>query len=127
LKVENVKQKINGLVYFLLTFVEPFETLFTDFVALEVRPRLGEDRRDEETLLEDVLEEEGVRLLFVKLDEVLEEDEEGEDTCPLEKLCEEDLYEDEVLYEDFDLYVDSDLYDEDDLYDGEDLSDREDL
>jgi len=51
----------------------------------------------------------------VKLDEVLEEDEEGEDTLPLEGLCGEDLYEEEVLYEEEDLYV------------GDDLTEREDL
>jgi hypothetical protein len=45
--------------------VEPFETLFVDFEPPEVRPRLCEELRDEETLPEDDLEEDVERLLFV--------------------------------------------------------------
>jgi len=35
--------------------VEPFETLFTDLELPEVLPRLGEELRADETLLEDDL------------------------------------------------------------------------
>jgi hypothetical protein len=64
LEAKNVKKKIKLCAYFFLTFVEPLETLLTDFEPLEDRPRLEEELRDDETLPdEDLLEED--RLLLV--------------------------------------------------------------
>jgi hypothetical protein len=80
-----------------LTLVELFETLLADLEPLEVRPRLGADRCEEETFPEDDLYDDEERRLFAELCEVLKDDEERDDTCPREVLRGDDLEEEEVL------------------------------
>ena len=65
MEAKNVKKKISLCAYFLLTFVEPLETLLTDFEPPEDRLRLEEEPRDEETFPEEDLLEDEERPLLV--------------------------------------------------------------